>query len=29
MPNIWAYEAINSKKPVPDEEGLGICCENY
>ena len=29
MPNIWVYEAINSKKAVPDGEGLGICCENY
>ena len=28
MPNIWAYEAINSKKPINDEKGIGICCFN-
>ena len=28
MPNIWAYEAVNAKKPVPDEKGIGICCFN-
>eukprot|EP00828_Plagiopyla_frontata_P005013 TRINITY_DN11943_c0_g1_i2.p4 TRINITY_DN11943_c0_g1~~TRINITY_DN11943_c0_g1_i2.p4 ORF type:complete len:114 (+),score=24.45 TRINITY_DN11943_c0_g1_i2:698-1039(+) len=28
MPNIWAYEAVNVKKPMPDEKGIGICCFN-